>query len=34
MPLLTETIPLARANEAFALAADRSKAMKVQLAFG
>jgi L-idonate 5-dehydrogenase len=33
MPLLTETIPLARANEAFALAADRSKAMKVQLAF-
>jgi L-idonate 5-dehydrogenase len=34
MPLLTETIPLDRANEAFALAADRSKAMKVQLAFG
>jgi len=34
MPLLTETIPLAQANEAFALAADRSKAMKVQLAFG
>ena len=33
MPLLTETIPLAQANEAFALAADRSKAMKVQLAF-
>jgi L-idonate 5-dehydrogenase len=33
MPLLTETIPLARANDAFALAADRSKAMKVQLAF-
>ena len=33
MPLLTETIPLARANEAFALAADRSRAMKVQLAF-
>src|SRR4051812_20042333 len=34
MPLLTETIPLANANEAFALAADRSRAMKVQLAFG
>jgi L-idonate 5-dehydrogenase len=34
MPLLTETIPLAQANDAFALAADRSKAMKVQLAFG
>src|SRR3954466_12217828 len=34
MPLLTATMPLAEANEAFALAADRSKAMKVQLAFG
>ncbi len=34
MPLLTETVPLAKANEAFALAADRSRAMKVQLAFG
>jgi L-idonate 5-dehydrogenase len=34
MPLLTETIPLAQANDAFALAADRSRAMKVQLAFG
>ena len=34
MPLLTATLPLARANDAFALAADRSKAMKVQLAFG
>ena len=33
MPLLTATMPLAEANEAFALAADRSKAMKVQLAF-
>jgi len=33
MPLLTETIPLAQANDAFALAADRSRAMKVQLAF-
>jgi len=34
MPLLTATLPLVQANEAFALAADRSKAMKVQLAFG
>jgi L-idonate 5-dehydrogenase len=34
MPLLTETIPLARAREAFELAADRKRAMKVQLAFG
>jgi len=34
MPLLTATMPLAQANDAFALAADRSKAMKVQLAFG
>jgi len=34
MPLLTQTVPLANATEAFALAADRSKAMKVQLAFG
>jgi L-idonate 5-dehydrogenase len=34
MPLLTETIPLAQAHEAFALAADRKRAMKVQLAFG
>jgi L-idonate 5-dehydrogenase len=34
MPLLTATVPLAAANDAFALAADRSKAMKVQLAFG
>jgi L-idonate 5-dehydrogenase len=33
MPLLTATVPLAQANDAFALAADRSKAMKVQLAF-
>ena len=33
MPLLTATVPLAEANDAFALAADRSKAMKVQLAF-
>src|SRR3954469_6141292 len=34
MPLLTETIPLAKANDAFALASDRTRAMKVQLAFG
>src|SRR5437588_13026341 len=34
MPLLTATVPLSEANDAFALAADRSKAMKVQLAFG
>jgi L-idonate 5-dehydrogenase len=34
MPLLTATVPLAEANDAFALAADRQKAMKVQLAFG
>jgi L-idonate 5-dehydrogenase len=33
MPLLTATVPLSEANDAFALAADRSKAMKVQLAF-
>jgi L-idonate 5-dehydrogenase len=30
-PLLSATLPLARAVEAFALAADRSRAMKVQL---
>lgn len=34
MPLLTATIPLPHANDAFALAADRSRAMKVQLSFG
>jgi L-idonate 5-dehydrogenase len=33
-PLLTATIPLARAVEAFDLAADRARAMKVQLSFG
>ena len=33
-PLLTATIPLDRAVEAFDLAADKSQAMKVQLAFG
>jgi L-idonate 5-dehydrogenase len=33
-PLLSATIPFERAREAFDLASDRSKAMKVQLAFG
>ena len=33
MPLLTETMPLKDARAAFELAADRSRAMKVQLAF-
>lgn len=33
-PLLTASIPVERAVEAFDLAADKSKAMKVQLAFG
>lgn len=33
-PLLTATIPVDRAVEAFDLAADKSQAMKVQLAFG
>jgi L-idonate 5-dehydrogenase len=33
-PLLTASIPVERAVEAFELAADKSKAMKVQLAFG
>ncbi len=33
-PLVTATMPLDRAVEAFELAGDRSKAMKVQLAFG
>ena len=32
-PLLTEVMPLAQAKEAFDLASDRSKAMKVQIAF-
>jgi L-idonate 5-dehydrogenase len=32
-PLLTETVPLAEAERAFALASDRTRAMKVQLAF-
>ena len=33
-PLLTDVIPLDRAVEAFELASDRRRAMKVQLAFG
>ena len=33
MPLLTEVIPFQDAERAFTLAADRSRAMKVQLAF-
>ena len=33
-PLITHTLPLARAEEAFALANDRSRAMKTQIAFG
>ena len=32
-PLLSETLPFERAAEAFELASDRSRAMKVQLAF-
>jgi L-idonate 5-dehydrogenase len=32
-PVLTETLPFERASEAFDLASDRSRAMKVQLAF-
>jgi L-idonate 5-dehydrogenase len=33
-PLLSATLPMDRAVEAFQLASDRSKAMKVQIAFG
>jgi L-idonate 5-dehydrogenase len=32
-PLLTEIVPFADAPRAFELAADRSRSMKVQLAF-
>ena len=32
-PLLTEVFPLAQAKQAFDLAGDRSRAMKVQIAF-
>ena len=33
-PLLTAALPIERAREAFELASDRTKAMKVQIAFG
>jgi len=33
-PLLTDTLPLDQAEQAFALASDRNRAMKVQIAFG
>ncbi len=33
-PLLTATIPVDKAKDAFELASDRTKAMKVQIAFG
>ena len=33
-PLLTATLPMERAKEAFDLASDRTRAMKVQLSFG
>ncbi len=33
-PLVTATLPVERAREAFELASDRTRAMKVQLAFG
>lgn len=32
-PLITQTLPLARAVEAFGIAADRSRAMKAQISF-
>jgi L-idonate 5-dehydrogenase len=32
-PLLTEVVPFTEADRAFALAADRNRAMKVQLSF-
>jgi L-idonate 5-dehydrogenase len=32
-PLLTDTVPFERAQEAFELASDRGRAVKVQLAF-
>ena len=32
-PLITETVPLDRARDAFDLANDRSRSMKVQIAF-
>jgi L-idonate 5-dehydrogenase len=33
-PLVTATLPFAQATEAFELAADKSRSVKVQLAFG
>ena len=33
-PLITHTLPLDQAEEAFRIANDRSKAMKAQIAFG
>ncbi|MGL4812351.1 MAG: L-idonate 5-dehydrogenase, partial [Beijerinckiaceae bacterium] len=33
MPLLTETMPVDKALDAFHLAADKSRAIKVQLSF-
>ena len=32
-PLITATVPLASARDAFELASDRSRSMKVQIAF-
>ena len=32
-PLITQTLPMDRAVEAFDLASDRSRAMKAQIAF-
>jgi L-idonate 5-dehydrogenase len=32
-PLITETMPLEKARDAFELASDRSRSMKVQIAF-
>jgi len=32
-PMLTEVVPVAEAERAFALASDRRRAMKVQIAF-
>jgi hypothetical protein len=33
LPLLTETVPIAEAARAFALAVDRKRAIKVHLGF-
>jgi L-idonate 5-dehydrogenase len=33
MPLITQTLPLSRAEDAFRLASDRKQAMKVQISF-